>query len=271
MPRLQTPKSTTRDGRGSAATSLQAPAAVRKTNLPGGLRVVTEHLPHVHSASVGVWVNVGSRDEGPSVAGAAHFLEHLLFKSTPSRTAVEIAQAMDAVGGELNAFTAREHATIRRNADDMRGTRGDCDDVLPIGHVRQVRIGKRAGEHLPAVVERENSVRRAVDCKNVAPRGNVQSVGDDGAVRLEPRAVCGSRIESDKIIIITCYEFVARIERLPVLHHAAKRVVTDGKHGDIAPFERIPVLIARVENLSALRDSDGVIRSRINRGDVRPL
>jgi len=71
--------------------------------------VVTEYIPSVHSASVGVWVDVGSRDEGHSVAGAAHFLEHLLFKSTPTRSAVEIAQAVDAVGGELNAFTAREH------------------------------------------------------------------------------------------------------------------------------------------------------------------
>ncbi|WAJ47642.1 pitrilysin family protein [Mycobacterium sp. Aquia_216] len=77
--------------------------------LPGGLRVVTEHLPAVRSASVGVWVGVGSRDEGATVAGAAHFLEHLLFKSTPTRTAVDIAQSMDAVGGELNAFTAKEH------------------------------------------------------------------------------------------------------------------------------------------------------------------
>lgn len=83
--------------------------AIRRSDLPGGLRVVTEHIPHVHSASVGVWVGVGSRDEGRSVAGAAHFLEHLLFKATPTRTAVQIAQAVDAVGGELNAFTAREH------------------------------------------------------------------------------------------------------------------------------------------------------------------
>ena len=82
---------------------------VRRTLLPGGLRVVTEYIPSVRSASVGVWVNVGSRDEGRSVAGAAHFLEHLLFKSTPTRNAVDIAQAVDAVGGELNAFTAREH------------------------------------------------------------------------------------------------------------------------------------------------------------------
>ena len=63
----------------------------------------------MRSASVGLWVNVGSRDEGATVAGAAHFLEHLLFKATPRRTAVEIAQAVDAVGGELNAFTAKEH------------------------------------------------------------------------------------------------------------------------------------------------------------------
>ncbi|CAA0130430.1 putative zinc protease [Mycolicibacterium vanbaalenii] len=82
---------------------------VRRTNLPGGLRVVTEQIPHVHSASVGVWVGVGSRDEGRTVAGAAHFLEHLLFKATPTRTAVQIAQAIDAVGGELNAFTSKEH------------------------------------------------------------------------------------------------------------------------------------------------------------------
>jgi predicted Zn-dependent peptidase len=83
--------------------------AVRRTTLPGGLRVVTEHIPSVRSASVGVWIGVGSRDEGASVAGAAHFLEHLLFKSTPTRTAAGLAQAMDAVGGELNAFTAKEH------------------------------------------------------------------------------------------------------------------------------------------------------------------
>jgi predicted Zn-dependent peptidase len=91
------------------AADVGAPGAVRRTTLPGGLRVVTEHIPSVRSASVGVWVGIGSRDEGATVAGAAHFLEHLLFKSTPTRTAAGMAQAMDAVGGELNAFTAKEH------------------------------------------------------------------------------------------------------------------------------------------------------------------
>jgi predicted Zn-dependent peptidase len=108
MPRRPAADPALRRGKHTAATKSEHQAALRRTTLPGGLRVVTEHLPAVRSASVGVWVGVGSRDEGATVAGAAHFLEHLLFKSTPTRTAVDIAQAMDAVGGELNAFTAKE-------------------------------------------------------------------------------------------------------------------------------------------------------------------
>lgn len=113
MPPAQSRKSAAdpalRRGTSAAAAKPEHHAVLRRTTLSGGLRVVTEYLPSVRSASVGVWVGVGSRDEGATVAGAAHFLEHLLFKSTPSRTAVDIAQAMDAVGGELNAFTAKEH------------------------------------------------------------------------------------------------------------------------------------------------------------------
>ena len=106
MPRR--PAADTKAG-GRSGRNRETSAGTRRSTLPGGLRVVTEYLPSVRSASVGVWVGVGSRDEGTTVAGAAHFLEHLLFKSTPTRTAVDIAQAMDAVGGELNAFTAKEH------------------------------------------------------------------------------------------------------------------------------------------------------------------
>ncbi|OLF06247.1 M16 family metallopeptidase [Actinophytocola xanthii] len=82
---------------------------VKRTVLPGGLRVITEQVPGVRSASVGIWVGVGSRDEQQDVAGAAHYLEHLLFKGTQRRSAVQIAEEIDAVGGELNAFTAKEH------------------------------------------------------------------------------------------------------------------------------------------------------------------
>ena len=82
---------------------------ITRTTLPGGLRIVTEAMPGVRSASVGIWVGVGSVDEAPSVAGASHYLEHLLFKGTRRRSALDIASALDAVGGEFNAFTEKEH------------------------------------------------------------------------------------------------------------------------------------------------------------------
>ncbi|MBB1244200.1 insulinase family protein [Streptomyces durbertensis] len=82
---------------------------VRKTVLPGGLRVVTETLPSVRSATFGIWVHVGSRDETPALGGATHYLEHLLFKGTRRRSALDISAALDAVGGEMNAFTAKEY------------------------------------------------------------------------------------------------------------------------------------------------------------------
>src|SRR6516165_7061196 len=82
---------------------------VRRSVLPGGLRIVTESLPAVRSAAVGIWASVGSRDEDLDHAGATHYLEHLLFKGTSKRTALEISAAMDAVGGELNAFTGKEY------------------------------------------------------------------------------------------------------------------------------------------------------------------
>ena len=83
--------------------------AVARTVLPGGLRVVTEALPAVRSAAFGIWAGVGSCDEDLPYAGATHYLEHLLFKGTRRRTALEISATMDAVGGELNAFTGKEY------------------------------------------------------------------------------------------------------------------------------------------------------------------
>ncbi len=83
--------------------------SVRRTVLPSGLRIVTEEVPSVRSAAVGIWVNVGSRDETPAVAGASHFLEHLLFKGTKRRNALEISSTIESVGGEMNAFTSKEY------------------------------------------------------------------------------------------------------------------------------------------------------------------
>ncbi len=94
-------------------------STVRRTVLPGGLRVVTEAMPGVRSASIGVWVGVGSRDESPAMSGASHFLEHLLFRGTPTRSALDISVSLDEVGGEFNAFTAKEYTCFHARVLDV--------------------------------------------------------------------------------------------------------------------------------------------------------
>ena len=79
---------------------------------------MTEALPGVRSASIGVWVGVGSRDESPGLSGASHFLEHLLFKGTPTRSAMDISVELDEVGGEFNAFTAKEYTCFHARVLD---------------------------------------------------------------------------------------------------------------------------------------------------------
>ena len=79
-----------------------------KQTLPNGVRIVYEHMPHVRSAAIGVWVGVGSRYESPCEAGSAHFIEHMLFKGTAQHSASELAERMDAIGGQVNAYTTRE-------------------------------------------------------------------------------------------------------------------------------------------------------------------
>lgn len=83
-------------------------AVIRRSILPGGVRVFTEQIPGMRSATLGAWIGKGSRDEKPEHAGSTHFLEHLLFKGTPTRSALDIAESFDRVGGESNAMTAKE-------------------------------------------------------------------------------------------------------------------------------------------------------------------
>jgi len=85
---------------------------VRRSVLPSGLRVVTESMPGARSVTVGVWVGSGARDEADEQSGASHFLEHLLFKGTEERSAREIAEAVESVGGEMNAFTTHEQTVF---------------------------------------------------------------------------------------------------------------------------------------------------------------
>jgi predicted Zn-dependent peptidase len=83
----------------------------RKLVLDNGVRVVTVRMPTLKSVTVGVWVNTGSRDEQSSQAGYSHFIEHMLFKGTRRRSSAEISREIDALGGEMNAFTSRETTT----------------------------------------------------------------------------------------------------------------------------------------------------------------
>jgi len=91
---------------------------VRRTVLPSGVRILSERVPGARSATVGYWVAVGSRDETPSTYGSTHFLEHLLFKGTTTRTALDIAVSFDAVGGEHNAMTAKEYTCYYAKIQD---------------------------------------------------------------------------------------------------------------------------------------------------------
>ncbi|MFZ2015177.1 MAG: pitrilysin family protein, partial [Nocardioides sp.] len=112
------PSGTTRPG-GTTRTLLEEDGGVvRRTVLPSGLRIISERVPGARSATIGVWVGVGSRDESPALHGCSHFLEHLLFKGTGERSALDISIALDAVGGEFNAFTAKEYTCFHARVLD---------------------------------------------------------------------------------------------------------------------------------------------------------
>ncbi|MBT8240525.1 MAG: insulinase family protein, partial [Acidimicrobiia bacterium] len=101
------------------ASTVEHPREVINTTALGnGLRVVTEAIPGSRTAAFGVWVAVGSRDEAPEQSGASHFLEHLLFKGTETWSARQVAEIIDGVGGDMNAFTSREHTAFYARVPD---------------------------------------------------------------------------------------------------------------------------------------------------------
>jgi predicted Zn-dependent peptidase len=116
--------------------------AIEQTELANGLRIVTEAMPEARSVTLGAWVRVGGRDEPDELSGASHFLEHLLFKGTEARSARDIAEAVDSVGGEMNAFTAREHTAYyaRLPHRELALGVGLLGDVLTAPALRPVDI-----------------------------------------------------------------------------------------------------------------------------------
>jgi predicted Zn-dependent peptidase len=95
---------------------MDAPAD--KTVLKNGIRILTKKMPHTRSVSMGVWVNVGARDENLSESGLSHFIEHMIFKGTRRRSAFQIAKEFDAIGGHTNAFTTMENTCYHAKVMD---------------------------------------------------------------------------------------------------------------------------------------------------------
>src|SRR5437868_3699165 len=89
-------------------STISPPRDIEMTTLPNGVRVITEVMRHVRSVSVGIWVGSGSRRETPDQNGISHFIEHMLFKGTTTRSAEDIARSVDSIGGNLDAFTSKE-------------------------------------------------------------------------------------------------------------------------------------------------------------------
>ena len=89
---------------------------IRREVLPNGLTIITEEMQHVRSVSIGIWIKTGSRDEDLPCNGISHFVEHMVFKGTGKRSAEDIAREVDSIGGNLDAFTAKEVHLLQRES-----------------------------------------------------------------------------------------------------------------------------------------------------------
>lgn len=137
---------------------------VQQTILPSGLKIITETVPTVRSAAVGYWVATGSRDEEIPEAGAAHFLEHLLFKGTPTRTAMEISSSLEAVGGDMNAFTTQEYTCFHAKVldRDVKLVIDTLSDMLTSSNVTQEDVDQERNVVLEEISMHEDEPNELV-------------------------------------------------------------------------------------------------------------
>ena len=140
---------------------------VKKTTLPSGLRVITETLPDRESISIGVWVEVGSRHESPDVAGVSHFLEHMVFKGTPTRSSKHIAIELERLGGVLNAFTSREHTCYHARI---------LNDDLPVAVDLLADLATRAVIPAQEVIKERKVISEEIKDSQDTPHEHVHDV-----------------------------------------------------------------------------------------------
>ena len=129
------------------------------TELPSGIRVVSENIPYLKSFSLGFWFDVGSRDENPDNNGISHFLEHMFFKGTKRRTAKQIADEIESLGGYLNAFTSKEHTCIygRGLSRHLSKTFNVIADMIQFSLFRESDIKKEAAVIIDELKDIEDS------------------------------------------------------------------------------------------------------------------
>ena len=195
---------------------------IRRTVLPGGLRVITEHQPGTTSAVFGAWVGAGSRDEAPDQHGAAHYLEHLLFKATPRRSAFEISAAIDAVGGEMNAFTSRETTCFyaRVLAEDLPVAVDVVCDVVGEGLMRDEDVEAERAVVLEEIAMHED------DPSDVAHEVFFTEVLPDSGLA---RPILGTRESIEGLSPATIRSFYEEHYRPPGIVLAAAGAVDHGQ------------------------------------------
>ncbi len=136
-------------------------ASVNKTTLTNNVRIVTKKIPHARSVSMGVWVNVGARDESPHESGLSHFIEHMIFKGTQRRSAFQIAKEFDAIGGHTNAFTTMENTCYHAKVMDEEAE--TMVDILSDIFLNSVFDPKEVDRERPVILQEIGMVEDTPD------------------------------------------------------------------------------------------------------------
>ena len=210
----------------------------KKSVLPNGLTIITESIPYVRSISLGLWLNVGSRDESEVSNGISHFIEHMVFKATKNRNASEIASFLESVGGTLNAFTSREQTCYFAKFLDEHLDRGVeiLSDLVNNACFSAADIEKEKKVILEEIGDIEDSPGDLVHDLFAAtvfynhPLGR-PIIGDRKTVKNMNRAkilrYVGKHYRSNKVVLAACGN----------LDHGRLLDLTKEYLGDLSPFE----------------------------------
>ncbi len=210
--------------------------------LPNGLRLLTERMPHVRSVSIGVWLARGSRHEPREQSGIAHFVEHMLFKGTAKRSAEDIAQAIDSIGGQMDAFTAKEYASYYIKV---------LDEHLPLAIDVLADIVRRPAFSLEDIDREKKVVLEEIKMVEDTPDDLVHELFTENFWHDHPlgRPILGTKetveaLTADKLRAYFNDAYTAEnmiLAAVGNIEHAEVRALVDGYFGDV-PRRGTPIL-----------------------------